>query len=576
MGGWVRPEKSLVELRVLDGPNLYFSRAAVKLTLDLSGMLDLDEDSARDLAVRIGMATPKPGPPRTAFRQRFAARAVASLVRQLAAEAGTTRLAVRARPTSGLRRIVVAYPWRNRERAEALGRAVAGIIDGLPTGDLDASLRVAAETVREAPVGDRPPTIRPRVRIVAVTGTNGKTTTSRMIAHIGLSAGLHVGWSSTDGIYFDGVLVEAGDYSGPSGAGQVLAHPGVELAVTETARGGILMRGIGVSHNDVSVVTNVSADHLGLHGIDTLDQLAEVKAVVTRITRPSGWCVVNADDPRTFAMRLGSPAKPWVFSRDPGAPGIRVALGEGGRATMVDDGWIAVGDARSDFEPLLPIVDVPMTLAGLSRFNVENALAAASAALAVGIDAGPVAEGLRSFRPDPELNPGRMNVYSLGDVSVVVDLAHNEVGVEALLEIMFGLRPPGGRRLLVIGTAGDRTDEVLRGIGEIGAQGADTVAIAHKDKYLRGRTLDDMDRLFREGAASVGVTEINSYPTELEALQALTASAQPGDVVAVMCHAERERLDAWLRDQGATVDDPDTLRAKVLAAHPDADFSASP
>ena len=138
-----------------------------------------------------------------------------------------------------------------------------------------------------------------------------------MIAHIGLCAGLHVGWSSTDGVYVDGVLVEAGDYSGPSGAGRVLSHPEIELAVTETARGGILLRGVGVTHNDVAVVTNVSADHLGLHGIDTLDQLAEVKAVITRITRPDGWCVVNGDDPRTMAMRLGSPARPWVFSGGP-------------------------------------------------------------------------------------------------------------------------------------------------------------------------------------------------------------------------------------------------------------------
>lgn len=139
-----------------------------------------------------------------------------------------------------------------------------------------------------------------------MTGTNGKTTTSRLIAHIARRAGLHVGWSSTDGIYHDGVMVEAGDYSGTSGAGRVPALPGVELAVTETARGGILSRGIGVTHNDVSIVTNVSADHLGLQGIDTVDQLAEVKAVITHITRPQGWCVLNADDPRTLAMRTGT------------------------------------------------------------------------------------------------------------------------------------------------------------------------------------------------------------------------------------------------------------------------------
>ena len=141
--------------------------------------------------------------------------------------------------------------------------------------------------------------------VVAVTGTNGKTTTSRMVARMGRCAGLVVGWSSTDGVYVDGELVEPGDYSGPSGAGRVLDDPRVQLAVTETARGGILLRGLGVAHNDVSVVTNVSADHLGQQGVDTVDQLAEVKAVITRVTRQRGWVVLNGDDPRTFAMRLG-------------------------------------------------------------------------------------------------------------------------------------------------------------------------------------------------------------------------------------------------------------------------------
>ena len=160
---------------------------------------------------------------------------------------------------------------------------------------------------------------------------------------------------------------------------------GVELAVTETARGGILLKGIGLTRNDVSVVTNVTADHLGLQGIDTVDQLAEVKAVVPQITRKGGWAVLNADDPRVFAMRASIKAQPWVFSRDPDSPALREMLSGGGRATTVIDGWVSVLAPDADADPLIELVDVPMTLAGLSRFNVENALAAASAALAIGI-----------------------------------------------------------------------------------------------------------------------------------------------------------------------------------------------
>lgn len=561
---------SLVELRVLEGPNLYFPRAAIKLTLDVTTIAEASEETALRFARRIGLRSTRPGAPGSGFRQRFAMRAVERLVRAVAAESGTTRLAVRVRPTNDPDRLVVAFPWKHRGRAESLGRAVADALDALPTPDLEAAVSAAAETVAAAEAGDGPTTLTPRVPVVAVTGTNGKTTTSRMIAHIARVHGLLTGWSNTDGIYIDGELVEAGDYSGPSGAGRVLAHPEVRLAVTETARGGILLKGIGLRHNDVSVVTNVTADHLGLQGIDTVDQLAEVKSVVPQITRKDGWAVLNADDPRVLAMRAVTKAKPWVFSRDPDSPAIREVVGHGGRATTVIDGWVTVLRPGTDPEPLVELVDVPMTLAGLSRFNVENTLAAASAALAVGLPADAVVAGLRTFLPDAEHNPGRMNFFSLpvdGDrFSVVMDLAHNEAGLEALLEIMGGVRRPGARLLLGLGAVGDRTDELIDALGEIGAKGSDVVAIGHKEHYLRGRTMDEIDGLLRAGAARVGVEDIETYETEVECLAALVAQALPGDVVGLMCHAERQEAYDWLAAHGATPDSPAELAAKVRAA----------
>jgi cyanophycin synthetase len=557
---------SLVELRVLDGANLYFPRPAVKLTLDLSALLALGEDQARAVAEQLGMPGARPGRPDTGLRQRFAAKVVARVVRRVAAEAGTTRLAVRSRPTADLHRLVVAFPWRRRGKAEALGRGVADVLDALTNGDIAGALSRAAGDVREVEAGPTPPTRTPHVPLVAVTGTNGKTTTSRMVARMARCAGYVVGGSSTDGVYIDGEMVEAGDYSGPSGAGRVLDDARVEFAVTETARGGILLRGLGLAHTDVSVVTNVSADHLGMQGVDTIDQLAEVKAVITKITRPGGAVVLNGDDPRTFAMRLGTSARAVVFSLDSESPSLRTVLNEGGRAITVLDGDITVLDPRREPDVLLPVVDVPMTLAGLSHYNVENALAAVGAGLAVGLPRAAVIEGLRSFRPGPEDNPGRMNVYDLRGVTVVIDLAHNEAGVEALLEVLHGLRPPGAVVHLVMGGVGDRTDEVLRGIGELGGRGADRVAIAHKERYLRGRTTDELEGLMRDGAAAVGVHDVPAYPNELAALQAITDQASVADVVGVMCHAEREAVDLWLRDQGATIDGPDELRRKVLAA----------
>jgi cyanophycin synthetase len=538
---------SLVELRVLEGPNLYFPRAAIKLTLDVSGLVS-EPGSALE---------------RTLLRQ------VASVVRGIARAAGTTRLGLRVRPTNEPDRVVVAYPWRARDRACALGEAVAEVIDALAAGrrgDLDTLVAAAGARVGAVPPGPRPTTLNPAVPVVAVTGTNGKTTTSRMIAHLARRAGHFVGWSNTDGIYVDGVLVEAGDYSGPSGAGRILADKRVDFAVTETARGGILLKGIGLTGNDVSVVTNVSADHLGLHGIDTVDQLAEVKSVVVQITRKSGWAVLNGDDPRVFAMRLVTKAQPWVFSRDPQSPAIREILNHGHRATSVIDGRIVVLRPHADPEVLVDVVDVPMTMAGLSHFNVENALAAASAGLAAGLPRAAVVEGLQTFLPDAEHNPGRMNMFSLGEVTVVMDLAHNEAGLEALIEVLRGVRAPGRRILLGMGAVGDRQDDLLEMLGEIGARDADVLAIGHKERYLRGRRTEEIDQLMRTGAARVGVADVPSYPTELASLQALVDQAGPGDVVGLMCHAERDEVQAWIAARGGTADSPDVLRDKVRRA----------
>ena len=561
--------RSLVELRLLDGPNLYFPRPAAKVTLDLTELLGLQIAAARDLGAELGLGNTRPGAAGSVFRQRFAIRLVTQIVRRLASAGGATRLAVRTRTGRAVSELVVAYPWRNAGRAEGLAYGLARVLDRVTAGPRAVAEMIIVEgaLLAAAPLGSAPQLIKPQVPVVAITGTNGKTTTARMIGHIAQRAGRLVGWSSTDGVYIDGRLVEAGDFSGPSGAGRVLRHPGVELAVTETARGGILRRGVGVAYNDVSVVTNISADHLGLGGIDTLDQLAEVKAVITKITKPDGWCVLNADDPRTFAMRLGTKAQIWVFTRDPDSPTGRSVLSERGRMTTVLGGWVCVLTRRADPLQVVEVIDVPMTLAGLSRVNVENVLAVTSATLALGFSVEQVAAGLRSFDPN-ENNPGRMNIWTVpvasGTISVVIDLAHNEAGLEALLEIMTGIRPPGGRLLLGVGTAGDRADEVFVRLGEIAALGVDIVEIVHKGDYLRGRSMAEINELIAEGAAHAGMTIQRAHDSELAGLVSLVDQARNDDVVAIMTHQDREELDRWLLDHQATRDDAGALRAKVL------------
>jgi cyanophycin synthetase len=572
-GGGVR----LVELRVLDGPNLYFTRPAIKLTLAVPAWLELDEARAASLAVAVGLrgthpdSSPgsrvRPGLPKTQHRLRFVARLAAHVTRSLASSAGTA-LGVRSRPGPDTDNVVVAFPWRRRSSAEALGREVAGLLEAIPRTrrSFGRMLAEAIHHLEAAEPGPAPSVPDPRIPVIAVTGTNGKTTTVRALAHVIRAAGLDVSYSSTDGVYFNDRLVEEGDYSGFGGAARALSQPGVDVAVLETARGGILLRGIGTMHNAVAVVTNISADHLGLHGINSLDQLAEVKSTITRITRPDGWDVLNADDPRVLAMRRGIRGKPWVFSRDPDHPAIRAVVAEGGRATTVIDGQLTYFTAGMRSHSLLPLEDVPLTLAGISTHNTQNAMAVASAALGVGLPEQAVVAGLRTFVMDPETNPGRTNLFELDGRIVVADYAHNEAGMSGLVETCRGLRPPGGEIWLTFAAAGDRTDEILHGMGYVAARGADHLAVAELLHYLRGRERDDLVQRLTAGAVDGGAVDVPVFADEMHALRWMLESSRPGDVVAVTALVQRPEIFDLMKEHGGGRIGPDRVRQLVRRA----------
>jgi cyanophycin synthetase len=423
----------------------------------------------------------------------------------------------------------------------------------------------AAERVRTADPGPAPVVPEPTIPVIAVTGTNGKTTTVRLLAHMARTAGKRVAYSSTDGVYVDGDLVEEGDYSGFGGASRALSQEGVEVAVLETARGGILLRGIGTMHNDVAVVTNISADHLGLLGIRTLDQLAEVKATITKITRRDGWDVLNADDPRVLGMRRGIAGRAWLFSMDPDHPALRHALDEGGRAISAVDGRLTVfagGRTRS----LVPLEDVPVTLAGISRHNIQNAMAATAAGLGIGLSQEVVVEALRTFVMDPETNPGRANLFELDGRIVVADYAHNEAGLLGLIEICRALRRSGGEIWMAFCTAGDRTDDILHAMGYTAARGSDHVVIAELLGYLRGRDREDLVARLRTGAEDGGASDVPVFTDELEALQWMLGASKRGDVVAVTPLIQRTEIFALLADRRVRRVGPKRLRELVRRA----------
>ena len=521
----------LLELRVLDGPNRFFSRPAVKLEF-----VAPTPGAAAEVAASAGLA-----------------------VRRLSVALGLPAPRIVSRRSTDDTRALIAYPWRRRTIAQAIAAAASRLAMHRSTDRRElAALRAMA-------LGPLPHLPRPRVPVVAITGTNGKSTTTRLIAHIATGAGVRVGMTNSDGIFVAGELVEAGDWTGFSGAARILAEPGVELAVLETARGGILLRGIGYGANDVAVVTNVSADHLGLQGIDTLDELAETKAAVVRMTKPAGWAVLNADDPRTWAMRRETRAQWYAFSLDPNSVQAEEAVEAGGRAAVLERGWLVLRSASRPPVRLARVEELPVALHGLARYNVANALAAAAASDALELPHKAITAGLRSFARDVAANPGRLNLFERDGTVVLIDFAHNEAGLEGVATVSRGLA--GQHRVrMAIGTAGDRTDEVLRNLGRIGGEGADDLVICEKVHYLRGRDRDELNRLLREGAAEAGYRgKVPAYPSELAALQGLLERADPGDVVAVMSHVERQEIFEWLGSHGFEPISAERLRDLVAA-----------
>ena len=396
-----------------------------------------------------------------------------------------------------------------------------------------------------------PPGAPSRVPIVAVTGTNGKTTTSRMIAHIFKGLGRKVGMTSTDGVVIDERLIIKADASGPKSARMVLQNPRVDFAVFEVARGGILREGLGYDRNDVAVVTNVAPDHLGLRGIDTLDQLAAVKAVVVEAVPRGGFAVLNADDPYVRRMRRKCSGDVIWFSLQPPGTAVRGMIADhcrrGGRAVVLeptDRGEMIVIHHGRRVMQLAWTHLLPATFGGAARFNTANALAATAAAFAAGAPLHDIRQGLRTFVTSYYLSPGRMNLVDVNNVEVVVDYCHNAPGMRVLGEFVDtyaeakASRSELGKvsRIGVIATAGDRRDDDMRELGRVAARHFDVI-IVREDVRLRGRARGATAALVAEGVREVADARCRQVEVVLEELTAVRnamARANPGDLV-VLC-----------------------------------------
>jgi len=392
-----------------------------------------------------------------------------------------------------------------------------------------------------APVIDMlfPPGAAARVPIAAITGTNGKTTTARMLAHITKMAGFTPGLTTTDGVYIDGQRTVPGDMTGPVSARMVLADPQIDVAVLETARGGLLRAGMGVNEVNVGAVLNVQADHLGLKGIDTLEQLAEVKRIVVEVA--TDCAVLNADDALVLKMSGYTEAKNICYvTLNPHHSLVREHIRAGGRACALEAGvngqMITLYD-RSGHIPLLWTHLIPATLEGRATHNVQNAMFAAAMAFSLGIKLDAIRQGLRTFDATFFQAPGRMNIFSEHPFKVLFDYGHNAHAVAALADLAQRLDVTG-RRIVVLAGPGDRRDEDLVAIANAVAGRFDHY-ICRRDDSLRERAPDEVPRIQAKALRAAGVAEqaISVIPDEQDAIAAALNMGQPGDLLLIFADA---------------------------------------
>jgi cyanophycin synthetase len=385
-----------------------------------------------------------------------------------------------------------------------------------------------------APIVDMlyPPGAATTIPVISVTGTNGKTTTVRLIAHIFRHTGKTVGFTTTDGVYLNNRLVIEGDMTGPFSANIILSNPTVDVAVLETARGGILRAGLGFDECDVGVVLNVSADHLGLGGINTLEQLADVKSVIAAVVKREGHAVLNADDPLVLAMRTRSPGDVVLVSTSSEEnPEVTDHLARAGIAVLVERDAFVVRRGRLRI-PIAAVREVPLMMGGAARFQRGNILAAIATAYVQGIRYDDIRAGLLSFFPSPALTPGRLNLMRAGRGRLLVDYAHNAAAVAGLMELVMAI--DAGRRIGVVTAPGDRRDEDIRELGRLAA--ALDHVIIKEDTDRRGRGPGEIVGLVRDGLVAGGLadSQIEVVSDELDAVDRAVSLLEDHDIGVVL------------------------------------------
>ncbi|MEP6788775.1 MAG: cyanophycin synthetase, partial [Acidobacteriota bacterium] len=342
-----------------------------------------------------------------------------------------------------------------------------------------------------------PPGTPSRIPIFAITGTNGKTTTTRLIAHILKNSGRTVGFTTTDGTYIGNQQIVAGDNTGPVSAQLVLKDPTVDVAVLETARGGIIRSGLGFDHCDIGVVTNIAADHLGLKDVNTLEDLARVKSVVPRAVSKKGYAVLNAEDPLVYKMKELVDGRVVCFSMDENHPNIKRRAERGRISCVYESGYVTILKGKWKVR-IEKATNIPLTYGGRAEFMIQNVLAATLACFVHGVSLEDLRTGLTTFNAGIAQTPGRLNFVEVGDATVLMDYAHNPAGLRGLAKFISKL--PNKYRTVILNGTGDRRDDDIREFGKVAGDTFDRIVI-RTGQYLRGRNPDELHKLLQEGIA---------------------------------------------------------------------------
>ena len=378
-----------------------------------------------------------------------------------------------------------------------------------------------------------------------ITGTNGKTSTARLATHIARASGKNVGLSSTDWIALNDRVIDRGDWSGPGGARIVLRQQDVDLGILETARGGLLRRGLAVIKADAALITNVAEDHLGDFGSQNLGELLNVKWIVSRAVETSGSLILNADDELLVAKSAEFSGVIVWFTLNPDNPTVKEHARNGGLAFVLDGDSLLRVDGDS-IEEICKSTEIPIVLDGVASHNIANALAAAALTHCLGIPMTDIHEGLTSMSQDN--NPGRSNVYSISDFKVLVDFAHNPHAMKALFNMAHAL--PAKRRLLAFAQAGDRTDESIRELARSAwSIGLDKVVVSELEAYARGRSRGEVFGIIRDELINCGARkdQIQHFMEETASLDAALDWAQPGDLIIMLALSDREAIQDKLK-----------------------------